>query len=529
MDDHNDRLSQWLHQHSSVAPRALQQAQYEAQQRGSNILDILIQKGLIPAQQRQAILQAARVGSESPTTQPTPGRPGPQLQGYEGIERYSGLEEIGSGGMGRVFRAQVNETGIPVVIKTLLSMRSSGRQLERFHREGMALARLSHPNIARVYDFRLSKSQSSSNCYPYLVMEHIQGQTLDQYFDSQRDNRSSIPSDDQVQKIFIPLAMALIHCHENGITHRDIKPENILVEVSKSDSKVRPVLVDFGLVRIDKDTLRESLELSQQLTQSGQMTGSPAFASPEQLHGEVEKFSSAIDVWGFGATLYWAVSGKVPYNDRSLIELLTASEKKNPRSLRSHNPKFPKWLNSLCILCLQREPGRRPSMEQVLEILETKSCPSPSRSPKIFAAMTLFSIVLVFSLTVFLFRDTTPPTLTLTAETSYSRRNSIKLAGRVSDKHPKQVWITKQGPEGIHKPKSYPLLDDGRFKVSLSLTDGSNEFLIWGEDQSGQKSQIQSISILKDKEAPKFDSLNYPRSSFDETVPISGQVNEAGT
>lgn len=517
--DVNNRAAQWLLKNANLSPNLIHQALLKSLQAKESLGDFLLSHSLISKDDHRRLNEAlATEKHENHSKQAF-------LQGFEGIERYTVLEEIGSGGMGRVFRARVLETGVLVVIKTLLSMKSSGHQIKRFHREGMALARLSHPHIARVYDFRLSESQSDEQCYPYLVMEHIEGQTLGDFFESRPSKEASWPREDQLQELFIPLAEALIHCHENGVIHRDVKPENVLIETAREKSKPRPVLVDFGLVRIDKETLRDSLELSQQLTQSGQMIGSPAFAAPEQIHGDLGKFSPAIDVWGLGATLYWAVSGELPYDVQSLLELFSATDNRNPRALRSIDSSIPHWLDSLCAQCLQRDPHKRPQMEQVLERLRTKSQPRSMKSPQFLAAITLFLVTAV-ALVIFFARDTTPPKLTLTPETKSSRHSYFKLTGRILDDHPRLLWIKKKHAS---QPKSYPLYPSGKFEATLSLNEGTNEYLVWGEDKSGLKSPVQSISILKDTMAPKLEALKYAKSSFEESVLVSGQINEAAT
>lgn len=519
--DLNEQAVQWLQKHSKLSPQIIQRALERTRQSKVALGDFLFSHRLLSKDDHDRLAEALQANNNREH------KPRSILQGYEGIERYSVLEEIGSGGMGRVFRARVNETGIPVVIKTLLSMRSTGRQLERFHREGMALARLSHPNIARVYDFRLSNQKETDNQHPYLVMEHIEGLTLSEFFECHRADGEVILDEELLQQVFIPLAKALIHCHDSGVIHRDVKPENVLVEVGDEGSKPRPVLVDFGLVRVDKEALRESLELSQQLTQSGQLIGSPAFAAPEQLNGDVEKFGAAMDVWGFGATLYWAVSNKLPYDVQGLVNLLQASEK-NPRSLRSHHSQIPQWLDSLCALCLQSDPKNRPTMTQVLERLESKRSPRPRISLKIMTA-SAFILLALSTLVILLFRDQNPPQLSIKNDLQPVRTAFYKLKGSVIDDHPKKLWIQKRVGQRLLNPRSYPLRDAGAFEIALSLVDGPNEFLIWGEDQSGLKSSPQTITIAKDSLAPKLTMADYPKSTYAETITLSGQVSERAT
>lgn len=523
--DLEDSLARWVTQQLSLSPQVLMEAQSKARQRGLSVLDILIQDGKIPAEQRQAIHAAALGQLESLRRKATLNKKEIQLHGYEGIERYQILEEIGQGGMGRVFRAQVKETGLPVVIKTLLKIDHSQSQVERFHREGMALARLSHPNIARVYDFRLSESQSGGKGQPYLVMEHIHGQSLDAFLEDYRDDQGLITDSEFLRAIFAPLAEALAHCHEHGIVHRDIKPQNILVECDDSGMKPRPVLVDFGLVKFDKKAVREALELSQQLTQSGQLMGSPAFAAPEQLLGDLESFGPAIDVWGLAATIYWTVSRRPPYDSHSLIELLAQCSQKDPEPLRTLCPRVPAWLDEYCSQCLRRDPLTRPSMSQGLEPVNSRS---QYRSLKASFLLVLVILVLTLSTWAFL-RDSTAPDLTLTLKTTRTKKSQIKLSGTVRDEHFRGIWVARKGMADRRRWKNYPSLGSNEFSVKLELREGNNEFLVWAEDEGGLRSRIEELSIERDSAPPELLRLSFERVTYQDHIKLRGELNEAST
>lgn len=519
--DRDQQAAQWLRAHSILRPELLERALQQARALHQPLTEFLLSRQLLSHEQYGQL-------SQSLTQSPSGSAASNALRGYEGMERYEILEEIGQGGMGRVFRGKVRETGAPVVIKTLLKMGGSGTTLERFQREGLALARLSHPNIARVHDFRASKSHSGET-RPYLVMEHISGETLQQFFDARRDPSSLAVTDEAlIQSIFIPLAKALIHCHKNGLIHRDFKPENVLIEPPLDGEGPRPRLIDFGLVRIEKESLRASLELSERLTQSGQMMGSPAFAAPEQIHGQTELFSEAIDVWGFGATLYWVISNELPYRARSLMALFSAAEKSNPKPLRTLSMDCPPWLDALCEQCLQRNPSERPTMTQVLEILEGRldTQSKSSRAPRFVGALFVLSFIIV---AFFQFRDRDKPELVLEDYPRSSRLKQARLTGRILDEHPSRLWIQAKESAKLSEAKSYLVGEDGAFRVKIALDDGLNEFEIWAEDQSGQKSPREALTITCDRVAPKLRSLNYPKTSFEDKVVLKGEVSEALT
>lgn len=515
----HEHFAQWLGQSFSIPPTALQRALHNAHSQDTVLLDSLIHQGFIPPEQRPILLQSQFAQTKTSDSSLIPGQPP-----SEGMERYEILEEIGSGGMGRVFRARVKETGIPVVIKTLLSKTQSQSQVERFHREGMALARLSHPNIARVYDFRLSDSQCGTKSSPYLVMEHIQGVTLAKYLDDLRQADGFIDDGEILEDIFAPLCDALIYCHESGIIHRDVKPENILIEIPETpDAKPRPVLVDFGLVRIDKETLRQSLELSQQLTQSGQFMGSPAFSAPEQLLGETELFSPALDVWGLAATLYWTVSGHLPYDDHNLVELLATSTQRDPLPLKTHHPKAPRWLNALCVQSLKRQPEHRLSMS------EFQSALNAQRNPRSYRGIAAAAAILAFLLTIpFLFRDQSPPKLLLSTMPKKSTQRTIQVSGQIFDDHPKAVLIARRKRESYQPWKSIPVLTES-FTAKLELNEGLNEFLIWAEDENGLRSDLSEFSIELDTTAPELYGFKHASISYEKEALIEGKVDEPCT
>lgn len=512
-------ITKWLTENTALPPKTIQMAFDKASETGDSPAKILLSRGLLSQEQ---YLQLTEI-SAAKSTQPSSGSL-PKFLGYEGIDRYEILEEIGQGGMGKVYLAKVKETGTTVVIKTLIKVKKSAKEVERFHREGMALARLSHPHIARVYDFRLSNAGASEQCHPYLVMEYVSGQTLGQYFEAR--HRAGLAFDAGLLKsIFAPLAKALIHCHESGIIHRDIKPENILIEEAE-DTKVppRPVLIDFGLAKVDKETTRRSLELSQQLTKSGQLLGSPAFAAPEQLHGEIEKFGPAMDVWGWAASLYWAASGQLPYQVSGLYQLFAISDSEDPEPLRKHNPEIPLWLEQICSQCLQRNPHRRPSLTEALTVFKNESAVSPTSSKRGPMLGLAAICLLILSALLFFNRDQELPQLELSLSRTITQAKTIQLKGRVLDEAPARLWLRGQAPKT--KKRSYPVNEDGSFKVVVDLKDGQNTFSIWAEDQSGNLTQPERITLVKDDNPPNLTALVYPKLTYDSEVTVIGEFNE---
>jgi predicted Ser/Thr protein kinase len=198
-------------------------------------------------------------------------------------------ELIGTGGMGRVYRAQQPHLNRTVALKVLTPERAQDAEwLERFSREARALARLSHPHIVQVHDFGEAPM-------PYLIMEYVDGVNLRQAMDggglSAREALAIVPK----------LCDALHYAHEQGVLHRDIKPENILI-----DTAGRVKVVDFGLAK-----LRDENALPFTLTQSGAKLGTLAYMAPEQIEKPADVDHRA-DIYSLGVVLYEMLTGELP-------------------------------------------------------------------------------------------------------------------------------------------------------------------------------------------------------------------------
>ncbi|MDF1667777.1 MAG: protein kinase, partial [Planctomycetota bacterium] len=175
------------------------------------------------------------------------------------------------------------------------------------------------------------------------------------------------------------------------MVHRDVKPGNIIVE----RQSLRPILVDFGIVRRRKESKigeGSRFETSTSLTKTGEVHGTPAYMSPEQMESEqFGEVSEKSDVWGFGATLFHALTGIAPY-ERAGANIYLALIQKNPPRVQKINPEVPYWLDSICHRCLQKISGNRPGMSSILDDL---------LSPNRVAKRALMPFVLVFVLLVF--------------------------------------------------------------------------------------------------------------------------------
>lgn len=211
-------------------------------------------------------------------------------EGYR-LGAYEIEAELARGGMGAVYRARRADASFDkkVAIKIMRPSLYSPEILERFHEERQILARLEHPNIARLLD-----GGATPEGIPYLVMEYIEGSNLIQYCESNALNLEARLA------LFNDLCAAVNHAHRRLIAHRDLKPDNIMVT---PDGQLK--LLDFGIARILED--RENL----QKTRTGQRLMSPLYASPEQIQGR--EITTATDIYSLGVILFQLCSGSLPY------------------------------------------------------------------------------------------------------------------------------------------------------------------------------------------------------------------------
>ena len=220
------------------------------------------------------------------------------------VGNYRLLRMIGRGGMGKVFLAvrDDDEFRKTVAVKLVNPFWNDEDMVQRFRRERQILAKLEHPNIARLLDGGTTRDKVS-----YLVMEYVEGMPITEYC------RNKCKTTKERLKIFLKVCEAVKFAHQNLIIHRDLKPNNILVT---ADGTVK--LLDFGVAKLLQPEL---LDVSQNLT-IGANIMTPNYASPEQLKGET--ITTASDVYSLGVLLYEILSGNRPYDlkDKSLPEML---------------------------------------------------------------------------------------------------------------------------------------------------------------------------------------------------------------
>ncbi|MBY0527140.1 MAG: protein kinase [Gemmataceae bacterium] len=287
-------------------------------------------------------------------TAPTVAAVRPTVAGYEI------LGELGRGGMGVVYKARHVSLQRLVALKMVLTGEyASPQELARFRGEGLAVARLHHPNIVQIYEV------GEQNGRPFFSLEFVDGGSL-----AQRLAGTTLPAR-SAAAMAETLARAVHHAHQQGIVHRDLKPGNILLKVVSGQSSVVskdkaapssalttdhlslttiPKITDFGLAK--------RTDGASDQTKTGSVLGTPSYIAPEQAAGRKEIGPSA-DIYALGAILYEMLTGRPPFRGESSMDTILQVMSEEPVAPRQLQPKLPRDLETICLKCLEKEPRKR--------------------------------------------------------------------------------------------------------------------------------------------------------------------------
>jgi len=292
---------------------------------------------------RPAIMEHTTDASEAPA---------PPLIGMT-VGHYRIERSIGSGGMGEVYLATDTMLNRLVAFKTLpVSLSDDPLVLRRFRNEAKAAATLNHPNVATIF------SVENIDDRPHITMEYVEGQTL--------DNMNSKGGMDikLFVRLFSQLADAINHAHERGIVHRDLKPRNIMISLDGT-----PKILDFGLAQTRPESQYED-KAETNITQPGQIIGTPAYMSPEQAEGKDVDVRS--DIFSFGVVMYEAITGYRPFVGESNAEVISNLLKTEPEAVSDVRPETPIAIAALIARCIRKPVSERfQSMNEVRKILAT--------------------------------------------------------------------------------------------------------------------------------------------------------------
>jgi serine/threonine protein kinase/WD40 repeat protein len=316
----------------------------------------------------EGIRSGPATGAGGPVPFPTLPAPGAGASGeivpalWEQVPGYEILDELGRGGMGVVYKARQVGLGRLVALKMILAGGRAGRDdLLRFRTEAEAAARLQHPNIVQV--FEIGEYQGR----PFFSLEFCEGGALDQLL-------AGTPLPPAVaSRLVEDLARAMHVAHLADVVHRDLKPANILLahqpsSHARADTAVRsehstlkelpgdasalaglvPKIADFGLAKkLDEVGL----------TQTGAVMGTPSYMAPEQAQGK--KIGPPADIYALGAILYECLTGRPPFRAATVMDTLRQVVTEEPVPPRRLNARIPVDLDTVCMKCLDKDPGKR--------------------------------------------------------------------------------------------------------------------------------------------------------------------------
>ncbi|QDT73490.1 Serine/threonine-protein kinase PknB [Lacipirellula limnantheis] len=284
--------------------------------------------GLCPT----CLLREGMAETIAPNSPPTFAGSNPKVHYFGDYEVES---QVARGGMGVVYKARQLTLNRPVALKMILAGHlADDVAIDRFYAEAEAVANLKHPNIVAIHEVGLHEGQH------YFSMDYIDGPSLAEWA-----ARRPTPAL-QAATLVKTIAEAVHFAHSRGTLHRDLKPSNILIDADNV-----PHVTDFGLAKTTGS--------GRNLTQTGDIMGTPAYMSPEQASGRHDQIGPHSDVYALGAIFYELLTGEPPFqSDNPMAALLKVMEAE-PIAPRTRNSAIPPDLETICLKCLEKSPQRR--------------------------------------------------------------------------------------------------------------------------------------------------------------------------
>ncbi|MDJ0838080.1 MAG: protein kinase [Acidobacteriota bacterium] len=347
MSEYDQQLERLIDE-GLISPDDVDQLLSRARAENASPLTLLYEDGLCSQETLAALAKPEPVGVDVNATldlaaTQAPGNPasGP---GVSLPAHYQLGELLGRGAMGKVYKALDTRLQRHVAVKFLID--DDPDLVTRFVREARAQARVEHDHLCKV--FEVGEEQGR----PYIVMQLIQGKTLDETAANMTLEQKLLAVKDAAE--------AVHQANRSGLIHRDLKPGNILVE-QLADGRFKPYVMDFGLARLTTD---------RNLTMHGAVLGTPGYMSPEQAAGETERVDRRTDVYGLGASLYHLITGQAPFGGPSLGTLLLNIQHDMPAPPRQLKPGIPRDVEVIALKCLEKDPDSRyPSAKALAEDL----------------------------------------------------------------------------------------------------------------------------------------------------------------
>lgn len=260
-------------------------------------------------------------------------------------DKYEVLGLLGKGGMGAVYKVRDRALNKTLAIKVLNpSLVEDKNSVKRFEQEAKAASNLTHANLCAVYGYGVGKQGA-----PYLVMDYLDGKNLADII--AQEGFLDVP---RALDLFIQMAEALSHAHMKGVVHRDIKPNNIIVEKGEDDIELVKI-VDFGIAKV----LPSETKATANLTQTGEILGSPLYMSPEQCLGN--KLDTRTDIYAMGCVMYEALTGKAPFQAENPVKIILKHINDNPVRISDLPGDYnvPRDFERIIFHCLEKTPDNR--------------------------------------------------------------------------------------------------------------------------------------------------------------------------
>jgi len=297
-------------------------------------------------------------------------------------KRYTIVEEIGRGGMGKVYKAEDNELGTTVALKVIRPKHSRNKRfIERFKKETLLARSISHENVIRIHDI------GDVEGIKYISMDYIKGQSLRDLIQA-----SGNLTLETAVKISEDICEALKAAHKKGIIHRDLKPHNVMIDKSGN-----AYVMDFGLAKAVK---------AQEASAPGTILGTPQYISPEQAKGERADHRS--DIYALGTIMYEMLTGKPVFEAKTTKGYFTKHIYEKPVEPSKTNPQIPQFIEKIILKCLEKNRDERyQNIDDLLQDLDKhKEREKPSPAFKWIAKyrVTAIAFVIIFVLSFLLWK-----------------------------------------------------------------------------------------------------------------------------
>jgi serine/threonine protein kinase len=288
-------------------------------------------------------------------------------RGHRLAGRYEIIEELGQGGMGKVFRVYDHKISEVIALKLIRpEIGVQDKAIERFKNELKFTRKITHRNICRMYDL------GDVDFIHYITMEYVAGEDLKRFI-----KRAGVLSPGKAIAIAKQVCDGLAEAHRIGAVHRDLKSPNIMI-----DQEGNAKIMDFGIARfVDMD----------RMTGSGVMIGTPEYMSPEQV--DLKEVDARADLYSLGVVLYEMLTGKVPFEGETAISLAMKHKMEKPRDVREWSPQVSPGLAAVVEKCLEKEPDKRyqsaEELRAALESVEGELATGERPAPRVPAPSTV--------------------------------------------------------------------------------------------------------------------------------------------